>query len=439
MDPVATAEENKFAAAAFAEETAAAENTAAAAAADVKLIAANMESLGSTGIRSKSRTTGSIPVTLIRKDRTDDGHVEAGSVTQSFKGRSAFSFQNSADATKYETGARFLKQFKLTVKNNKNIIFRSILDPQEMMPLPESHVSAVFCMLVMLVEGPMAAIVDRYTSNSDGVAAYRALERAVEQHGSEMFLPLLKKKISDAVFPNPTEDPAAFLAMFTGWQRNLAHHTAYDIDNQIADIKLLLSTPATMNYGRLLEIAYDDVDTFVDKIANHWDCFIRIRREPDRRHVVAGIDMHEGDDNTPRRFARGRGRGRGGGRGGGGGRGAGRDGGRGGRGGVGGDGPPRVPRGPPKCWLCGSLDHKIDACPNKGAAIEHVAAVKARELEEEDEDDDYEQDSIAASLPMVSPIFLPIFLRHRMIPDFCSFCHIGRRRAGTVSSSTSGF
>jgi hypothetical protein len=139
MDPVATAEEDKFAAAAFAEETAAAENTAAAAAADVKLIAANMESLGSTGIRSKSRTTGSIPVTLIRKDRTDDGHVEAGSVTQSFKGRSAFSFQNSADATKYETGARFLKRFKLTVKNNKNISFRSILDPQEMMPLPESH------------------------------------------------------------------------------------------------------------------------------------------------------------------------------------------------------------------------------------------------------------------------------------------------------------
>jgi len=57
-------------------------------------------------------------------------------------------------------------------------------------------------MLVMLVEGPAAAIVDRYTSNSDGVAAYRALERAVEQHGSEMFLPLLKKKISDTYQPH---------------------------------------------------------------------------------------------------------------------------------------------------------------------------------------------------------------------------------------------
>jgi hypothetical protein len=321
----ATAEEDKLAAA-FAEETAAAENTAAVAAA-VKLIAANMESLGSTGTRSKVTGSGSIPITLIRKDNKDDGHVEAGSVTQSFKGLSAFSFQNSATETKHEAGRRFLKRFKLTVKNNKNIIFQSILDPQEMMPLPESHVSALFCMLVMLVEGPAAAIVDRYTSNSDGVAAYRALERALEQHGSEKFLPRLKKMISDAVLPDPTEDPAPFLAMFTGWQRNLAYHTAYDIDNQIADLKLLLSTPATINYGRLLESAYDDVDTFVDKIANHRDCFIRIRREPDRRHVVAGIDMHDVDDNTPRRFARGRGRGRGA-RGGGGGRGGGRDGGR---------------------------------------------------------------------------------------------------------------
>ena len=39
--------------------------------------------------------------------------------------------------------------------------------------------------------------------------------------------------------------------------------------------------------------------------------------------------------------------------------------------------------------------HKIDACPNTGTAIEHVAAVNARKLEEEDEDDDCEQDSVA--------------------------------------------
>ena len=114
----ATAEEDKLAAA-FAEETAAAENTAAVAAA-VKLIAANMESLGSTGTRSKSTGSGSIPITLIRKDNKDDGHVEAGSVTQSFKGLSAFSFQNSATETKHEAGRRFLKRFKLTVRNNKN-------------------------------------------------------------------------------------------------------------------------------------------------------------------------------------------------------------------------------------------------------------------------------------------------------------------------------
>jgi hypothetical protein len=131
-------------------------------------------------------------------------------------------------------------------------------------------------MLVMLVEGPAAAIVDRYESNSDGVAAYRALERAVEQHGSEMFLPSLKKKISDAVFPNPNEDPAAFLAMFTSLQRDLANRTAYSIENQIAEIKLLLTTPSTEKYGRLLEITYDDVDTFVDKITNHCAPMLRL-------------------------------------------------------------------------------------------------------------------------------------------------------------------
>ena len=96
---------------------------------------------------------------------------EPGSVTQSFKGHSAFSFQTSATETKHEAGRRFLKRFKLTVRNNKNISFQSILDPQEMMPLPESHVSALFCMLVMLVEWPASAIVYRYTSNNDGVAA----------------------------------------------------------------------------------------------------------------------------------------------------------------------------------------------------------------------------------------------------------------------------
>jgi len=369
----------------------------------------NVESPGSTGTGT-SRTIGSIPVTPTCEDLPEDGHVDAGSVTQAFKGKDSFSFKNSPEETKFDQGARFLKRFRLTVKNNKNLIFRAILEPQDgVTPLPESHVSAVFTMLFMLVEGPAAAIVERYESNCDGVAAYRALERAVEQHASDLFLPGLMSQIRESVFPAPNVDPADFLAVFTGLQRDLARHAPYSIETQIAEIMLLLSTPETEKYSRLLENKYDDVDTLVDKINNHWNTFIRIRsarREPERRQVVAGIDMHEGDDNTQRRQPRGRG-------GGGGARGGARGGGGGARGGGGGAPrerapvpmPPRVSRGHPtgKCWLCDSPEHKIADCPRRSTAIEHVAAVKAQEADEGDEGDDCEQAAVQPQPRGVQP------------------------------------
>lgn len=322
----------------------------------------------------------SVRPTLTRLITPEDGHLDPHSITASFKGRSAFTFD---EERKHEVGKLFLERFVLTIKNCRLSSVRDYLVAMERgvtpsavsapadapnpaeeegeggeaepetpaappparrrLEIAEQHNSAIYAALLLLTDGTAVQTVQRYGDTEDGMAALRALQRIVYKDTVQAHLPSLKKRLANFTLSDNV-DPTKALQMYTELQRSIARITTYDSVNQLADLINLLPE----RYAALALRDYDDVDHLVSTIINHWNSFVKdkVKRTPRNppQHTAAGI-AHGGRGGGGGRQGRGGGAGRG-------------------RGSQGGGRGARVKA----CYTCGATDHFSRACPYKAVA-----------------------------------------------------------------------
>lgn len=332
----------------------------------------------------------SVRPTLTRLITAEDGHLDPHSITASFKGRSAFTFD---EERKHEVGKLFLERFVLTIKNCRLSSVRDYLVAMEKGAIPpavsasadgpnpaeeeeeggeaepetpaappparrrleiaEQHNSAIYAALLLLTDGTAVQTVQRYGDTEDGMAALRALQRIVYKDTVQAHLPSLKKRLANFTLSD-TVDPTKALQMYTELQRSIARITTYDSVNQLADLINLLPE----RYAALALRDYDDVDHLVSTMINHWNSFIKdkVKKTPRNppQHTAAGI-AHGGRGGGGGRQGRGGGAGRG-------------------RGSQGGGRGARVKA----CYTCGATDHFSRACPYKAVAENAIQTARGQ-------------------------------------------------------------
>ena len=292
--------------------------------------------------------------------------VSPRELTIAFRGKEPFTFEG---ATRYEDGKTFLRRFKGEISLHSHAAFRDVLTREwtANQPVPGHWNAVIYVALDQLTGGAAQRKIKTYADARDGVAAFKSLERLVEQHASRTRKPQLNHLIANWVIPDINRDPSHSLAKLVDVMREKEGLTDYPDSDKIDDLRMLV--PA--DYVLLLEThpLDGDIESLVERIESYYkeqeskkrgrrptSRNQRADRVPDNRPSAALIQDHSGGrGGRGGRNGRG-GRGRGGGREGAGGRGA-------------------RPLGP--CYLCRG-PHLARDCPHRQTAQQAVSAAMTR-------------------------------------------------------------
>ena len=285
-------------------------------------------------------------------------YVPVKYLTDHFRNKQPYSFTG---ADKYKQGKLFIARFEGEVRCSGVLYFKDALLGG---PVFATHNDTIYQALLQLTSEAAVEIVLRY--DGDGVAAYRALRRAIfKTQTATQTLGALKSTIANYRVPGD-RDPSSSLSTLQSLQREKAALVNYDTSEQLADI--ILALPVEYALPAQAVTPDTDPDTLIANVLVHFENYLRHASK--KRSALPGVAAIDDGGKTNNRSGGG-GRGKGGRHG--------RGGGSSSRGGTGGRGGGNADRPPPTtgCLLCGG-SHWLKSCPQlprAKAAVGSVAAV----------------------------------------------------------------